>query len=159
VNNTEDNWPDDELEQLLAELEAEGWETDEGWTWETAKEELLALLDEPFRELRDNNHLRDAVLVWDTSKTPQVFEVPVLELPFVLPLGGKGTRWVVENYGQVVEAKANLLRQSKVAHELADEDPTATPQCGTVVVVVPPETSQPYRWAEVKSRVLPSNGN
>lgn len=58
------------------------------------------------------------------------------ELPARYPLQQPGQRWSHSDLGEVVAAKPALYRQSKVANELADEDPTAELECGTVVPVV-----------------------
>jgi hypothetical protein len=160
---------DEDLDALLdeifaemtteAESESENQEIVPGWDWEAEKAVLLDLLDGPYRDLRDQNHLHTSVLVWDQGEKPSVFEVEPLDLPTRFPLKGPGSRWVAENYGETLEAKSALLRQSKVAHELSEEDPTSSAVCGTVVLVVPANSNLPYRWAEVKSRLLPCPAN
>ncbi len=162
----EDLLNEEELDALLDEIftelatEAEDNSEDQevvpGWDWKKERETLLDLLDGQFRTLRDNNHLATSVLVWDQREDPEVFEVEPLDLPTLFPLKGSGCRWVPQNFGEVLGAKATLLRQSKVAHDLHDTLPTASPVCGTVVLVVPPGPL-PYRWAEVKSRMCPAD--
>jgi hypothetical protein len=120
----------------------------------TLNEKLLAALDGPYRELRNDTHLNPhAVLVFD-EKTLAVEEVQLSELPLRYPVIGPGARWSCSCLGALVNSKALLYRQSKVAHELHDEDPTYQAPCGTPVLAVP-ERPGPYSWFEVKARTLP----
>ena len=109
------------------------------------------------RELRDDNFVTpDALLVF-TVATGELEEMELWELPLRYPLKQPGQRWSYSNLGEVVEAKATLYRQSKVANELADEDPEAAPLCGTVVLVDPSRPS-PLRWCRITAPVLPGQG-
>lgn len=134
---------DEELNDLLEELLSEGRDD----------EPLQEALDAN-RELRDDNFVTpEAVLVF-TEATGELEEVALWDLPLRYPLEQPGQRWSHSDLGEVVAAKATLYRQSKVANELADEDPAATPECGTVVLVET-EPNRPLRWCVVKARVLP----
>jgi len=120
----------------------------------TLSEKVLAALDGPYRELRDNTHIDPhAVLVFDEA-TETVEAVELSELPLRYPVAGRGARWSYGCLGELVASKALLYRQSKVAHELHDEDPTSQAPCGTPVLAVP-ERPGPYSWFEVKARTLP----
>ena len=122
-------------------------------------------LNDPLQEALDTNHeLRDdnfvhpeAVLVFSEA-TGELEEVELWKLPLRYLLEQPGQRWSHSDLGEVVAAKAALYRQSKVANELADEDPKATPECGTVVLVVT-ERERPLRWCVVKARVLPEQAS
>jgi hypothetical protein len=120
----------------------------------TLNEKLLAALDGPYRELRDDTHINPhAVLVFDEA-TETVEAVELCELPLRYPVSGRGARWSYGCLGELVASKALLYRQSKVAHELHDEDPTSEAPCGTPVLAVP-ERQGTYSWFEVKARTLP----
>lgn len=104
------------------------------------------------RELRDDNFVHpEAVLVF-TEATGALEEVELWELPLRYPLENPGQRWSYSDLGRVASAKATLYRQSKVANELADEDPGATPLCGTVVVVDPSRRG-PLCWCRATAPV------
>lgn len=120
----------------------------------TLSEKVLAALDGPYRELRDDTHMNPhAVLVFD-EKTLAVEAVQLSELPLRYPVCGPGARCSCSCLGALVNSKALLYRQSRVAHELHDEDPTSQAQCGTPVLAVP-ERPGPYCWFEMKARMLP----
>ena len=103
-------------------------------------------------ELRDDNFVNpDFVLVF-TEKTGELEEVAVMDLPLRFPLAQPGQRGGYSNLGELVEAKASMCRQSVVANELADEDPTATPLCGTVVLVDPIRPG-PVSWCKITAAI------
>ena len=86
------------------------------------------------RGLRDRNFVTpDAILLF-TMETGELEEIELIELPLRFPLSGKGQRWSYSDLGRIVEAKALLYRQSCIADEISDEDPTAMPRMGTVVL-------------------------
>jgi hypothetical protein len=116
---------------------------------------LLALLDGPYQELRDDNHVTpNEVLVFDEA-AGTVEAVDLMELPLRYPVG-TGCRWSAHDLGELVLDKALLYRQSLVAHEINDENPAAEPTCGTVVLVVTSVNGQPYRRVTVKARIDPN---
>lgn len=138
---------DEELSQWVEDLHAGG--SDE----ETWRESLGKVLDAN-RQLRDDNFVHpESVLVF-TEATGALEEATLWDLPLRFPLKQPGQRWSHSDLGEVTEAKATLYRQNRVANDLAGEDPTATPECGTVVVVDRAEAS-PLWWCVVKARVLP----
>jgi len=122
----------------------------------TTEEKLLELLDGTCKELRDDNHVDPyRVLIFD-EVAATVEAVELIELPLLYPVG-PGGRWSAHDLGELLKDKAVLYRQSLVAHEISDEDPTAEPACGTVVLVVPAETALPYRRLSVKARIEAEN--
>jgi hypothetical protein len=147
---------DGEIEQLANELlgcpEGES-------SRETLQEKLLAALDGPFRTLRDDIHIAPhTVLVFTEGadgKPDTVEAVDLCELPLRYPVTGRHARWCAENLGELVASKALLYRQSRLAQELAEEDPEAEPVCGVPVLAVPvgPGT---YYWFDVRARVDPA---
>ena len=93
------------------------------------------------------------MLVFDEA-TDTVEAVDLCELPLRYPVAGRQARWCTENLGEVVASKANLYRQSCIAHEISDEDPESEPVCGVPVLQVPVRPG-PYCWVEATSRIVP----
>jgi hypothetical protein len=123
-------------------------------TTESWEGTLLALLDGPYQELRDDNHVTpNEVLVFDEA-AGTVEAVDLMELPLRYPVG-TGCRWSAHDLGELVLDKALLYRQSLVAHEINDEDPAAEPTCGTVVLAMPVEQPIPFQRVCVKARITP----
>lgn len=117
------------------------------------QEKLLFALDGKYRELREDNHVTaNEVLVYDVA-TGTVEAVDLMELPLRYPCG-PGHRWSYGDLGELVADKAMLYRQSCVAHEISDDDPSSQPPCGTVVLMIT-EDYRPYHWVTVKARILP----
>ena len=103
-------------------------------------------------ELKDDNFVTpDAILVF-TETTGELEELEFWELPFRFPLEQPGQRWSHGDLGQLVAAKATLYRQSAVANELAEENPNATPLCGTVVLVDPIRPG-PVSWCRITASI------
>ena len=142
---------DDELNQLIEDLLET--DTDDNDEDRYDREKLLESLDKN-RELRDDNFVHpESVLVF-TEATNTLEEVPVWELPLRFPLQGHGARWCHSDLGEILERKATLYRQSQAANDLAEEHPEATPECGTVCLVVP-DRAGVLSWCEVKARIAP----
>ncbi len=116
--------------------------------------ELAALLSGPFQAVRDQNHVEaDCVLVWNRTRHPVLESVPFHELTLRYPCDGEGDGWDLEELGKVVRAKGTLYRQSIAAHDLSEEDPTATPFCGTVVLIARAMEEERHRWVIEKSAI------
>jgi hypothetical protein len=116
--------------------------------------EALGFALEQKCELRDDNFVTpDAVLLFDET-TGELEEIEFWELPLRFPLEQPGMRWSHSDLGRLIEAKSALFRQSKVANELADEDPQARPGCGTVCVVDPVRPG-PLYWCRITATVNP----
>jgi hypothetical protein len=112
---------------------------------------LLEALDGPYKELRQDNHITpNAILVFEVA-TGEVTEVDFAGLPLLHPIKGKGARWSATDLGEVVADKALLYRKSVIAHEINDEDSSSQPQCGPVVLVIPPTGT--YHRLVVQSRI------
>jgi len=136
------------IAQLLAEHEQE----------EEENAELMALLSGPFAAVKDQNHVEAAeVLVWDRQREPVIESVPWHELTLRYPCGGPDDGWDLEDLGKMTMKKGMLYRQSVVAHELSDEDPSASPTCGTVVLIVRTEGEGTHRWLVEKSAIEPES--
>lgn len=139
---------EEDVDALVAELLAEAHREQQ------EDEELAALLDGPFKRLRDRNHLEaDRVLVWDRTQSPQLASVPFHELTFRYPCGGSGDGWSLEALGKVVRAKGTLYRQSLAAHEVSEEDASASPVCGTVVFIARTTEEGQHRWVIEKAAI------
>ena len=103
-------------------------------------------------DLRDDNFVTpDAILLF-TETTGELEELEFWELPFRFPLEQPGQRWTHSDLGQLVEAKSAFFRQSVVANKLAEEDPKATPLCGTVVLVDPIRPG-PVSWCKITAPI------
>jgi hypothetical protein len=157
ANGTDDNLTDLEVEQLVNELLDINYDDEPSYN-ERLQEKVLAALDGPYRELRDDTHIAPhTVLVFTEGadgESDTVEAVDLSELPLRYPVAGKGARWCIQNLGELVASKALLYRQSKVAHELHDKDPTSEAPCGTPVLAVPVRPG-PYYWFDVRARTLP----
>ena len=117
--------------------------------------ESLHVALESNRQLRDDNFVTpDAILVF-TEETNTLEEVELIQLPLRFPLSGKGARWSYDDLGQILEAKAVMYRQSVIAAEISDEDPTAEPAMGTVVLVAE-ANRHCLSWNRIMARVDPA---
>ena len=118
----------------------------------TTEEKLLELLDGPYKELRDDNHVDpQRVLVFEEAEGT-VEAVELFELPLRYPVG-PGGRWSDHDLGELLKDKAVLYRQRLVAHDISYEDPTAKPACGTVVIAIPADAAAPYRRLSTRARI------
>ncbi|MFN5119144.1 MAG: hypothetical protein ACK5FE_05175 [Cyanobacteriota bacterium] len=125
---------------------------------EAAGEQLLgALLDGPFRRLRDDNHVDPhRILVWDEQQQPVIQALSILEVLGRYPCGDvEDAQWSADDLLEILQRKRELLRRSLVAHDIADGQDDAQPTCGTVVLIINPNSEEPHRWVAVLSRVLP----
>ena len=118
---------------------------------------LAAMLDGPFRRLRDDNHIDPhRILVWDEQQQPVIQALSILELLGRYPCGdAEEAQWCGDDLLAILQRKRDLLRTSLVAHDIADELDEAEPTCGTVVLIINPDRQEPLRWTAVLSRVLP----
>lgn len=56
-------------------------------------EQVLALLDDPFKRMRDSNHVGPhSILVYDASRKPVIQPVEILELLTRYPRGGPSSQ-------------------------------------------------------------------
>ena len=125
---------------------------------ELLRDKLLSAMDGPYRELRDDTHINPhTVLVFTEGADgePDTVEaVDLCDLPLRYPATGSSARWCYSDLGRLVAAKALLYRQSKLAHELHDEDSTSEAPCGVPVLAIPVGVGT-YYWFDVRSRTLP----
>jgi hypothetical protein len=121
-------------------------------------EQLLgALLDGPFRRLRDDNHIDPhRILVWDQQQQPVIQALTILEVLGRYPCGDvEDAQWSADDLLAILQRKRDLLRRSLVAHDIAGEQNDAEPTCGTVVLIINPNPQEPHHWVAVLSQVLP----
>ena len=171
--NGEDNDEETDLdlvqsqEGLVAELVAQGstQEDAERWVEEfsdyTANEldrlredndELLALLDGPFRVLRDDTFPdTDRLLVWDRQTTPSVQALTFAEATGRYQCGGEGSRWVPEDLEALKDAKGECMEETRVAYGKRDADPDYEGLCSTPALVVSNNPLWAHRWCVVKA--------
>jgi hypothetical protein len=139
----------DELDQWVEDLLANNGREEQDWY--NALEQAL----EGNRRLRDDNFVEPNAILVFTEATDTLEEVAFAELPLRFPLLGKGTRWSYNDLGEILAVKALLYRQSMIAQEISDEDPTAEPLCGTVVLVQ--RTNRHcLSWHKVQARIDPA---
>ncbi len=75
---------------------------------------LAALLDGPFRRLRDDNHIDPhRILVWDQQQQPVIQALTILELLGRYPCGDdEETQWCADDLLAILQRKRDLLRMS-----------------------------------------------
>ena len=116
---------------------------------------LLALLDGPFKPLRDDNHVDPySILVWDRSCTPVIEAVEILELLGRYPCGGL-SQWAPSDFVEILNEKHDLYLQSIASHAISDKYPEITPVCGTVVLIISGQPGQPHRWISLRALIEP----
>lgn len=121
-----------------------------------SNELLLSLLDGPFKALRDNNYIDPtSLLVWDSLSQPVIKAVEFPELLRLYPCGGPGTQWTHDDYVDILQEKRDQYRKSLASHEISDDDPSLTPMCGTVVLIVNPNPLMPHHWVSVNALIDP----
>ena len=118
---------------------------------------LLALLDGPFKRVRDDNHVDPhAILVWDSARSPVIEAVEILELLGRYPCGVEGCQWSSEDLVAILNEKRNQYRKSIASHSISDDDPSISAACGTVLLVVNPKPGRPHRWVGISALINPS---
>jgi hypothetical protein len=117
---------------------------------------LLALVDGPFKRLRDDNHVDPySILVWDRSRTPVIEAVEFLELLGRYPCGDCWNQWSSSDFVEILKEKHDLYRKSLASYAISDEDPEITPVCGTVVLIVSDQSRLPHRWLSLRALIEP----
>jgi hypothetical protein len=158
-------------EGLVAEMVAQGstQEDAERWVKEFSdytadelehlredQEELLALLDGPFKILRDDTFPDpDRLLVWDKQATPVVQALTFAEATERYQCGGAGSRWIPADLQAVKEAKAQCLEETMSSYKERDADPDYDGLCYTPSLVVSNNPLRPHRWNVVKAYMDP----
>lgn len=117
---------------------------------------LQFLLDGPFKQVRDDNHVDPhRILVWDRSRDPVIESVEFLELLGRYPCGEEGSQWGPTDFVKILREKRNQYRKSMASHEISDDDPEITPACGTVVLIISEEPGRPHRWVGISALIEP----
>ncbi len=114
---------------------------------------LIELLDTKFRKIRDTTILNPSILVWDVG-VGEIYEVKILDLParFPLPITDLkyyDTRWIHEDLGLVVQAKAAALRQSAASIEIRKNDCKTRPAMANVILIIPADSDLAYEWQTI----------
>ena len=122
---------------------------------DSAENELmLALLDGPFKRLRDDNHVDPhSILVYDRSRQPVMEAVPFLDLLGRYPCAESGAQWSPRDVVKILKEKRNQYRKSVASHDISDEDQRATPACGTVVLIIQQDRKRPHRWLGISALI------
>ena len=133
------NYTANELEQLTAD-----------------NEELLALLDGPFKVLRDDTFPDpNRLLVWDRQTTPSVQSLTFDEATDRYQCGGVGSRWAPEDLEAVKEAKQECLEETLSSYAKQEADPDYEGVCSTPTLVVSNNPLLAHRWAVTKACLSP----
>ena len=118
--------------------------------------ELLALLDGPFKVLRDDTFPDpDRLLVWDRQATPSVQSLTFDEVTERYQCGGEGSRWVPEDLQAVKDAKAECLEETLSSYAKQEKDPDFEGLCSTPALVVSNNPLTAHRWSVVKACLSP----
>lgn len=158
-------------ERLVEELVAQGSTAEDAGHWVaefssyTANEvehlkddndELLALLDGPFKVLRDDTFpATDKLLVWDRQATPSVQALTFEEATERYKCGGGGSRWVPEDLETVKEVKRECLEETLSSYAKQEKDPDYEGVCSTPALVVSNNPLTAHRWCVVKACLSP----
>lgn len=117
---------------------------------------LQFLLDGPFKQVRDDNHVDPhRILVWDRSRDPVIEAVEFLEILSRYPCGEAGSQWAPSDFVKILREKRNQYRKSMASHEISDDDPDITPACGTVVLIISETPDRPHRWVGISALIEP----
>ena len=161
-------------ERLVAELVAQGSTEQDAKEWVAEfsdytaneldrltedNEELLALLDGPFRTVRDDTHPDpERLLVWDRRASPSVQALTFEEATDRYECGGVGSRWAPEDLEAVRAAKRECLEETLNSYARQEEDPEHEGLCSTPALVVSNNPLRAHRWAVVKAYLCPETG-
>lgn len=152
-----DRW----LDELLAELSNEGCEEcdevapGEAWpdpqTPDPRTKELLALLDGPFKELRDDTFPDpDRLLVYDPEKAPVVQALTFDETVARYKVG-VGGRWTAQCLAKVKKDKRECLAETLASYCVREKgDEESDLPCSTPCLVVR-GASFPHAWVVVRA--------
>ena len=115
-------------------------------------EEFLALLDGPFKVLRDDTFPASAkLLVWDRQATPSVQALTFEEATERYPCGGVGSRWVAEDLQAIKEEKEECLKETMSSYAKQEADPDYEGVCSTPALIVSNTPLTAHRWCVVKA--------
>lgn len=115
---------------------------------------LLALLDGPFKQVRDDNHVDPhSILVYDGSREPLIEAVDILDVLARYPCQGVNAQWNTNDVAGILQEKHNQYRKSMASHEISDEETNMTPACGTVVLIINPNQHEPHRWVGISALI------
>jgi hypothetical protein len=158
-------------ERLVAELVAQGTTEQDAREWVAEfsdyttneldrlredNDELLALLDGPFKTLLDDTYPDpERLLVWDRTATPSVQALTFTEATERYKCGGVGSRWAPEDLEAVRAAKRECLEETLSSYAKQEADPDYEGLCSTPALVVSNNPLRAHRWAVVKAYLCP----
>ena len=115
-------------------------------------EELLALLDGPFKVLRDDTFAdTERILIWDRQATPSVQALTFDGATERYKCGGEGSRWVPDDLEEIKEVKRACIKQTLESYRKHDNDPDYDGMCGTPALIISNNPLRAHRWVEVKA--------
>ena len=117
------------------------------------EERMVELLNGPYRELRDDNHISPEILVFDEA-ADVIYEVAPEKLRGQFPTKGPGCRWSEGDLNKILADKKEALRWSLIAHKLHDQDPTVEVPCRTVILAIPKD-NRLFRRYQTLARLEP----
>ena len=120
-------------------------------------EELLALLDGPFKVLRDDTFPDpDRLLVWDKAAVPVVQALTFEEAQERYKCGGGGSQWTPYDVDKIKVEKSLCLALTRGSYAAQEAGLTFKElECGTPCLVVSGNPLEAHRWVTVKSLLNP----
>jgi len=158
-------------ERLVEELVAQGSTPEDAKKWvaefssynadevehlKADNDEFLALVDAPFKVLRDDTFPDPRrLLVWDRLATPSVQALTFEEAVERYKCGGAGSRWVPEDLETLKEVKRECLEETLASYAKQEKDPDYEGLCSTPALVVSHNPLTAHRWCVVKACLSP----
>jgi hypothetical protein len=117
-------------------------------------EELLALLDGPFKVLRDDTLPDpDRLLVYDPKAAPVIQALSFEQVTTRYKCGGVGSRWSPECLAEIKKVKRECLQETLDSCWRRDQgDESEYLPCGTPCLVVRGRNF-PHAWVVVKAHI------
>jgi hypothetical protein len=121
-------------------------------------EELLALLDGPFKVLRDDTFSDpDRVLVWDKAAVPVVQALTFEEAMARYQCGGAGSQWSPEDVDKIKVEKRLCLGLTLDSYAAQEAGVTSGElECASPCLFVSGNPLDAHRWVTVKSLLNPA---
>jgi hypothetical protein len=151
------------VEQGSTPEDAEGWVTE--FISYTANEidnltadndEFLALVDAPFKTLRDDTFPdTDRLLVWDRKATPSVQALTFEEATARYKCGGAGSGWVPADLAEIKKVKSECLEETQRTYRKRDADADYEGLCSTPALIISNNPLRAHRWTVIKAFMSP----
>ena len=116
-------------------------------------EELLALLDGPFKVLRDETFPDpDRLLVWDKQTQPVIQALTFKEVTTKYKCGGVGSQWSQEDLEVIEHLKRQCIADTFLAYTFHDTKiDSQDTACGTPALIISNNPLVSFSWKEVKA--------